>query len=110
MNLREARCMFSRLIGKIIEKAYELDLEPAFDEVTNHQNKGHSSASLHYSGCAADILLYKNSTYLIKTEDYRALGEYWESLHPFCKWGGRFKKADGNHFSFSPPELFGNKA
>ena len=110
MNLREARVTFSSLIGRVIEKAQELGLEAAYDEVTNHQGKGHMTGSLHYFGCAGDILLYKNGTYLTGSEDYRVLGEYWESLHPFCKWGGSFKNADGNHFSFSPPEVFGDRA
>lgn len=110
MTLREARVIFTTLICKVVEKATELGYEAAYDEVTNHQGVGHRIGSLHYFGCAADVLLYKDGTYLTKTADYQALGEYWESLHKYCKWGGRFSKPDGNHFSFSPPELFGDRA
>lgn len=111
MNLRQARCKFSELFGTaLIPKALELGFEFAFDEVTQHQNVGHMQESLHYSGCAGDALLYKNGVYVPETEPYRPLGEYWESLHPYCRWGGRFKKPDGGHFSFSPPEVFGDRA
>ncbi len=111
MNLREARVEFTILFAtKLTPKAIELGFEPAFDEITQHQNRGHREGSLHYYGCAGDLILYKDGVYVIHTEDYTELGEYWESLHSFCRWGGRFKNQDGNHFSFSPPELFGNRA
>lgn len=38
-----------------------------------------------------------DGNYLEETADYRELGELWESLHPLCRWGGRF--GDGGHFS-----------
>ena len=54
---------------------------------------------------AIDLDLFKDGegfemgckVYLTKTEDHRKLGEFWESLHPLCRWGGRF--GDGNHYS-----------
>jgi hypothetical protein len=105
MILREARVKFSYLFAeKLLPKARELGFEYAFDEVTQHQNKGHMEGSLHYSGCAGDPLLYKDGVYQPKTETYQPLGEYWESLDPNCKWGGRW--GDGNHFSYAPVELF----
>jgi hypothetical protein len=27
------------------------------------------------------------------------LGEFWESLHPLCCWGGHFRNRDPYHFS-----------
>lgn len=109
MNLKEARIKFSYLFAeKLLPKARELGFEYAFDEVTQHQGKGHMVGSLHYDGCAGDLILYKNGTYITDTETYQPLGEYWEVLDPNCRWGGRFK--DGNHFSYSPKELFGDKA
>jgi hypothetical protein len=42
--------------------------------------------------------------YQTRTDDYKELGEYWESLDQDCKWGGRW--GDGNHFSYAPMELF----
>ena len=108
MNLREARVKFTILFStKLIPKAIELGFEPAYDEITQHQNKGHMENSLHYSGCAGDLLLYKNGLYQIDTKTYRELGDYWEYLDSDCKWGGRW--GDGNHFSYAPVEVFGGK-
>lgn len=110
MNLREARCKFSSLIVDLLTWADDQGMIYVLDEGMNHQNKGHMVGSLHYSGCAQDILLYDDKgNYLTDDESYRPLGEYWKSLHPYCRWGGDFP-GDGNHFSFSVPELFGTKA
>lgn len=58
-------------------------------------------SSLHRIRLALDINLFKNGEYLLRTEDYRPLGEWWESQAvediKFV-WGGRFE--DGDHFSF----------
>ncbi len=111
MTLREARIIFSFYFAeKLCQKARELGFDYAFDEITNHQGTGHKKDSLHYFGCAGDLILYKNGVYLDKTEDYQELGEYWESVNSDCKWGGRFSKPDGNHFSFAPFEVFGGRA
>ena len=53
--------------------------------------------SLHTQRLAIDINLFKNGKYLTSTESYRFLGEWWQTLHPLCRWGGDF--GDGNHFS-----------
>lgn len=53
------------------------------------------------------ITHFKDGVYQPKTETYRELGEYWESLDPDCKWGGRW--GDGNHMSYAPKELFGGR-
>jgi hypothetical protein len=57
----------------------------------------------HFHKLAQDLDLFKfNATtfqfdYCMATEDHRPFGEYWESLHDLCRWGGRF--GDGNHYS-----------
>ena len=54
--------------------------------------------SNHTRCLAFDIELRDaNWVYLTKTEDHRIFGEFWEQLHPLCRWGGRFD--DGNHYS-----------
>ena len=57
------------------------------------------SPSIHERKLAADLLLFINGIYQTQTEAYRPLGVKWESMHPLCCWGGRFK--DGNHFSIT---------
>jgi hypothetical protein len=110
MTLKEARIVFSFYFTKLCQKASELGFDYAYDEITQHQKKGHMAGSLHYSGCAGDLILYKNGIWLKKTEDYQELGEYWELLNSDCKWGGRFTTPDGGHFSFAPIEVFGGRA
>jgi hypothetical protein len=62
------------------------------------EKKGYGSAySVHKLKLANDINLFKDGMYLTKTEDHKVFGEYWESLHPLCRWGGRWN--DGNHYS-----------
>lgn len=64
-----------------------------------------SERSLHRERLAIDINLFKSHsssagvsyTYLTKTEDYKIVGEFWESIGG--TWGGRFN--DGNHFSLA---------
>ena len=53
--------------------------------------------SIHCDQLAEDFNLFKNGVYLDKTEGWAPLGEWWEKLHPLCRWGGRFR--DGNHLS-----------
>jgi len=48
---------------------------------------------------AVDLELFKDGAYLTKTEDHKALGEYWKTLHELCRWGGDFD--DGNHYSLT---------
>lgn len=53
--------------------------------------------SLHELRLAQDFNLFRNGVFLTGTDSHRQLGEYWESLAPDCRWGGRF--GDGNHYS-----------
>lgn len=112
MTLREARVRFTVLLCRLILWAETQGYEIAFDEVTEKitekdPTSDHMKNSLHHLGLAADLILYYGGQYLSKTEDYRPLGEHWEKMSEFCKWGGRF--GDGNHFSFAVPEIVGNR-
>jgi hypothetical protein len=39
---------------------------------------------------ANDFSIIKNNAVAGDPEDYRALGDYWESLDPANRWGGHF--------------------
>lgn len=110
MTLRQKQSLFVRLVAKLIEYAYSNGMELTFGEAlrTPEQAKLNAATrigirdSLHIDRLAIDINLFVAGVYMDSTEAHRRLGEYWESLHPSCRWGGRFRNPDGNHYSFSP--------
>lgn len=113
MTLGQKQRLFTSFIGKLIEYAYsngyELSFGDAYRDPRVHgelgEKKSYSSkTSNHKVRLAVDFNLFKDGEYLASTDDHQELGEFWESLHPFCRWGGRFN--DGNHYSF---EHFGQK-
>ena len=95
MTLREKQSLFVELIGKLIEFAYAEGYELTFGDAW--AKTGHRDNSCHYSRLAIDLNLFRYGKYFTSTEAHKPLGEYWESLHPLCRWGGRF--SDGNHYS-----------
>jgi hypothetical protein len=96
MSLRNEQSNFVYYVGKLIEYAYENGYELSFGDT--YPFRKHRVGSFHNKGLAIDLNLFKNREYLTKTEDHQQLGEYWESLHPKCTWGGRWN--DGNHYSW----------
>ena len=94
--------LLPRLIDYAHEQGYECASGDAFRDPRVHGEigvklgYGHPK-SAHKNKLAMDILLFKDDVYLTDTEDYRLIGEFWESLHEECAWGGRF--GDGNHYS-----------
>ena len=57
--------------------------------------------SQHPKRLAIDLNLFKPNAdgrmvYVRATAQHKELGEFWESLSPFNRWGGRFR--DGNHY------------
>ena len=89
------RKLFSALIPKLINKM----LDDGYTPLIGKDGLKHMDGSLHYEGLAMDIDLFKDDVYLTKTEYHQSFGVYWENLHALCRWGGRFKKKDGNHYS-----------
>lgn len=110
MNLAQKQRLFSRLISELIleitERGYEVSLgeawrPPEMAKIYAAQGKGITN-SLHWSKLALDLTLFLNGKMLTKSEEYREVGELWESMSGEgyeCAWGGRF--SDGNHFSIA---------
>lgn len=104
-TLRQKQSRFVRMVGQLIQHAdslgYSLTFGDAYRDPRHHGEfgvkRGYSAAkSLHKLRLAIDFNLFdRGGAWLSKTEDFRALGEYWESIGG--AWGGRF--GDGNHFS-----------
>jgi len=105
VTLRQQQSLFVQLVAQLIEHAYASGFELTFGEAwrTPEQARANAAAgkgisnSLHIDRLAIDLNLFHNGTYMTGTEAHRVLGEWWEQLHPLCRWGGRFN--DGNHYS-----------
>ena len=113
-KLGDKQRLFCYLVGKLILWAYAQGYELTFGEATRSQLQANANAaagigisnSLHTKRLAIDLNLFIDSSsdvdddiYQPTSEAYKPLGEYWKSLHPLCRWGGDFRKPDGNHFS-----------
>lgn len=105
--LLESQMLFARLLPRLLDYVAELGLACTVGEVEraagwaltlSKQGKG-SLRSLHIDRLAVDVHLFRGATYLTRTEDHAALGAYWKTLHPRCRWGGDFGRPDGNHYS-----------
>jgi hypothetical protein len=107
-TLSEMQCRFVSLIGNLIAWAYAqpgygLTFGEAYrtpEQAALDAKKGSGIAhSLHTDRLAVDLNLFISGVYQGDTEAYEPMGVYWESLGG--AWGGRFKRADGNHFSLA---------
>jgi hypothetical protein len=114
MSLGDKQRLFARLLAELITWAYAQGFELTFGEALRTQAQADANAasgagisnSLHLKRLAIDLNLFKDSApgidddiYQKDSEAYRPLGEKWESMHTLCRWGGRFSRPDGNHFS-----------
>lgn len=106
MTLRENQSKFAKMAAELILKAYELGYEvtlgDAFRDPRLHGDfgvkKGYGAAnSFHKKRLAIDLNLFKDGKFLGPSDDHKKLGEWWESKGG--TWGGKFKQADGNHYS-----------
>lgn len=110
MTLREQQSEFVRLVARLIEFANQNNMQLTFGEcwrtpeqaALNAKKGTGISTSLHIDRLAIDLNLFVGGVFIDSSEGHRRLGEYWESLHPRCRWGGRFKRPDGNHYAYSP--------
>ena len=96
-ELREKRALFTRLLALLINKM----IEDGYTPLLGKDGLKHMANSLHFEGLAADIDLFKGDAYLTGTSDHLQFGKFWEMLDVSCRWGGRFKNADGNHYSIT---------
>jgi hypothetical protein len=106
-DLTDKQFLFSLLVSRLIDQAitlgYEVTLGEAYrtpEQAQWNAQKGSGIVnSLHTKRLAIDLQLFKDGKYLTASEDYLPLGRWWELQDPLCRWGGRFHKPDGNHFS-----------
>ena len=103
MKLGEAQDLFGKLLGELLVyiylKGHTARIGDVMSRATDVNVNGkltHKKNSQHLKKLAVDINLFKGGKFLRKTEDHKIFGEFWENLHPNCRWGGRYK--DGNHY------------
>jgi hypothetical protein len=104
-KLTETQFSFSRDVAKLIDYIFaknyycsigEVYRPPETAQLYAKQKRGIAN-SQHCSRLAIDINLFSpEKVYLAQSMQYKFVGDYWESLNPKNRWGGRFN--DGNHF------------
>lgn len=107
LTLGQQQRLFAKLVAQLIQKIYAEGYEVTLDwcyrppEVAAYYNaKGIGvRSSLHTQHLAIDLNLFKDGNYLKETHDHLPFGDWWEELHPLCRWGGHF--GDGNHYSMT---------
>lgn len=107
MTLAQKQRLFVRLLPDLITFAYAQGYEISLGEAWRSPEEAKRLAalgkgvtrSLHCDRLAIDLNLFKQGNWLQTSEAHRPLGEHWEALSPLCCWGGRFDRADGNHYS-----------
>jgi hypothetical protein len=95
-----AQTRFLSLVPKLLERIALMGYHATFGDAW--AKEGHAYNSCHYIRLAIDLNLFdKDYHYLEDTETHRPFGEFWKTLDPGCRWGGNFRKPDGNHYSFT---------
>ena len=103
-TLLQKQWRFARMVARLIVQAHTMGYEISFGDLYRdprlHGSVGVKKGYGHRKSChkvrlAIDLNLFKDGKWLSKTEDHRALGEWWEQQGG--TWGGRFD--DGNHYS-----------
>lgn len=97
MTLGEKQEIFSCNFALLILFAYSHGYKIRCGDV--FAREGHKDNSNHYIKLAGDLNLFKDGKFLRTTQAHQQLGDFWKSLHPLNRWGGDFKKKDGNHYS-----------
>jgi hypothetical protein len=106
MSLRQKQSQFARMVGLLIEYAYQQGYELTFGDAyrdprvfgkvgVKKPGAYGRRKSLHKQRLAIDLNLFIDGEYMTTTEAHRPLGEYWESIGG--SWGGHFD--DANHYS-----------
>ena len=115
MTLADKQELFSRLLVKLMcfihDRDHEIRGGDWFRDPRVHGHIGEDLAyghknSAHKLKIATDLNITFEGSLFTTTKQHEPFGIYWETLHPLCRWGGRFSSPDGNHYSF---EHNGNK-
>ena len=109
MSLGDKQRLFTKCVSELINYAYargwELTLGDAYRDPRVHGDFGDKKSysagkSVHKLRLAIDLNLFIDGEYISdgSHEVWEDLGEFWEGMNEYSRWGGRFD--DSNHFSF----------
>lgn len=94
------------LIQKAKEMGYGVTLGPAFREPEQAAADAAAGTgilrSLHCERLAIDLNFFKEGQWIKDGSRLHDIGAWWKSLGESYRWGGDFKRVDGNHFSITP--------
>ena len=101
MTLKEKQVRFSQLLGVLLVWVYSHPgWELTLGEGQVDSKTGHMVGSLHYIRLAQDLNLFVGGQYITGQHPvWDAIGAFWVSLDPLCRWGGNFASRDYNHIS-----------
>ncbi len=107
-TLREKQVRFLRYLARLIlwaeSQGYELTMSEGYvgdtDAADGDYDGPHMRGGAHYNRVGIDLNLFIGGVWQkASTPEWQALGQYWKSLDPLCRWGGDFASVDLNHFS-----------
>lgn len=93
------------LVHYIYGKGYRIRWGDGYRDPRVHGAMGVKKGYGHRNSChklklAQDLnLISPDGKYLTATESHQQFGDYWKGLHPDNRWGGDFRRPDGNHYS-----------
>jgi len=96
MKRSEKQRLFLKTFMELMLWAHDQGYEFTFGDA--NAKTGHIAGSFHYKRLAIDVNLFINGEYQTTTEAHKPIGEEWEKRGG--TWGGRFRKKDGNHYSW----------
>jgi len=96
MTLRQRQSKFVNMVALLLHYADQIGYELTFGDAW--AKSGHKKGTFHYKRLAIDLNLFVKGKYQRSTKAHEPLGLFWESIGG--TWGGRFKKPDGNHYSY----------
>lgn len=111
-SLLKAQCLFNHNLVKLLQYIEKIGYEFKITEMLRTKEQAEIYAkngkgisdSLHCLNLAADIYLVEGGDIVWDSELYKQIGDYWETLHPKNRWGGKFKRVDAVHFEQNTPE------
>lgn len=101
MSLVAEQFAFALDVCKLILYAKEQGFVVTFGEVQRpiemqelyvKTGRSRTMKSWHLKRLAVDLNFFKDGKLVYAVEVLRPLGQFWESLHPYNRWGGNFDR------------------